>query len=312
MRRIRTLLLLAACWLVQTASAQINMSPYVSEQMVDGLDSNTATLLENKLRTLLSQNGMNSQFGNSRFVLVAGLSVIEKEALTTTPVKIVVHLNLNLAVGDGVDGNCYGSRSVEITGVGQNDNQAVSNAVKKLNGKLEGLGDLLQIAKKRIISYYNTNGDAIIKAATAQMNGGNYDEAIYQLSLIPQECNAYSRAQSTLQSAFKKRVNHNSAKLLNEAKAMWSANPTSENAANIVATLSEIDPSAACYGEAKALMSKIEAQGKLEQQREYNLRNKQLNNAYNLEKARINAVAQVATAYAKSRPKVVYRVYHWW
>lgn len=76
------------------------------------------------------------------------------------------------------------------------------------------------------------------------------------LAQIPQECSLYNKAQTTLLSAYRKQINHNSATLLNQAQATWAANPTSENAANIVATLSEIDPSAACYPQAKALMAK--------------------------------------------------------
>lgn len=314
MKKLRTIaaaLALALCPLV--AEAQIALSPYVPAYAVDGLDGNMATLLENKLRSLLSANGIDSKFGDSRFVLVAGLSETGKEALNTSPAKVVTRLNLNIAVGDGIDGKCYGSRCVEITGVGVNDTQAVANAVRGLNGKkIEGLADLLVLAKQRILSYYEENAASIIKSANTQVAGGNYDEAILMLSQIPQECSAYASAQSAMQTAFKKRVNYNSAKLLTEASADWASNPSSENADRIVATLSEIDPNSTSYAEAKALIKKIEAQGKLEQTRAYNLEQKRLDKAAEVEKARLAACAKVAAAYAKSRPRVVYHVNRWW
>lgn len=48
------------------------------------------------------------------------------------------------------------------------------------------------------------------------------------LAQIPQECSLYNKAQTTLLSAYRKQINHNSATLLNQAQATWAANPTSE------------------------------------------------------------------------------------
>ena len=315
MKLIRTILVAAFCIVMQTMQAQIQVSPYVAEGMVDGLDKNAAGMLEDRLRTILSQNGIIARFGDSRFVLAAKITVTGKEALSTAPVKIVSRLNLHLGIGDGMDGTCYGSTSMEVTGVGATDVQAVTNAIRKINGRMAGVSDMIQTATQRIIAYYEKNAPKIIASANTQMNAGRYDEAIFLLAQIPQECSSFNKAQTSLLSSYKKQINHNSAKLLNEAQATWAANPTSENAANIVATLSEIDPSAACYPQAKALIAKVEAQGKLEQTREYNLRVKEMNNQTALEKARIRAVENIAVAYAKSRPKVVYRttyINRWW
>lgn len=315
MKLIKFIFAIALSWSIHTIQAQIQVSPYVAEGMVDGLDQNAAGILEDRLRSILSQNNIIARFGDSRFVLAAKITVTGKEALATAPVKIVSRLQLHLGIRDGMDGTCFGSTSMEVTGVGATDQQAVTNAIRKINGRLEGVNDMIQTATQRIVDYYERNASKIIATANTQMNAGKYDEAIFMLAQIPQECSLYNKAQTTLLSAYRKQINHNSATLLNQAQATWAANPTSENAANIVATLSEIDPSAACYPQAKALMAKVEAQGKLEQTREYNLRVKEINNQTALEKARIKAVQNIAVAYCKSRPKVVYRttyINRWW
>lgn len=294
------------------ASAQIQVSPYAVENCVDGIDASAVSLVENKLRSILSQNGALSRFGESRFVLTAHFIVTGKEALSTAPVKVISRMSATLAIGDGVDGTCYGAKELEITGVGRNDNEAAMNAIRSLNGKSEQVEALIHVATKRIVEYYEVMGPKILSSARAQAKGGNFDNAIYMLTQIPEASSGYQQAQTLIGNLMQQKVDHESATYLNEATAQWAADPTSGNAANVVATLSKIDPNAACYPQAKSLMRKIESQAKLEQTREYNLKNQIITNAAQLAKARIRAAENIAVAYARSRPKTVYRVYGWW
>ena len=222
---------------LQKVSAQVQISPYVPEDMIEGLDANAASLLEDRLRDVLSANGIIAKYGESRFVLACKVSVSGKEALPTSPVKIISRLNVHLGIGDGIDGTCYGTTSLELTGVGSTDVQAVSNAVRKINVRNQQIGDMVADATQRIIAYYNQNGSKIVAAATAQMNSGNYDNAIYLLSQIPQECSAFTKAQSIMQQSYKKKCNHEAQQMLTKAQALWSSNPTSDNAAEGVASL---------------------------------------------------------------------------
>lgn len=312
MKLVKQVVLAALLLVGGRASAQIQVSPYAVENCVDGIDASAVSLVENKLRSMLSQNGALSRFGESRFVLTAHFIVTGKEALSTTPVKVVSRMSATLAIGDGVDGTCYGSRELEITGVGRNDNEAAMNAIRSLNGKSEQVGALIQVATKRIVEYYEAVGPKILASARAQAKGGKYDEAIYMLAQIPEASSSYQQAQTLMGNVMQQKVDHESATYLNEATAQWSAAPTSDNAPNVVATLSKIDPNAACYPQAKALMRKIESQAKLEQTREYNLKTKAITSAVQLQKARIRAAENIAVAYARSQPKTVYRVYGWW
>ncbi len=312
MRILKCIALAAALYLGGSANAQIQVSPYAVENCVDGIDANAVSLVENKLRSILSQNGILSRYGDSRFVLTAHFIVTGKEALATSPVKVVSRMSATLAIGDGVDGTCYGSRELEITGVGRNDNEAAMNAIRSLKGNSDEIGALVKVATTRIIQYYESAAPKMIASARALLKGGNYDQAIYTLAQIPEACSSYQQAQTLMGNSMKQKVDHESASYLNEATAQWSANPTSENADNVIATLSKIDPNAACYSQAQALMRKIESQAKLEATRTYNLQQKAINDATQLERARIRAAENIAVAYARNQPKTVYRVYGWW
>jgi len=64
MKKLIGLCLVMMC--VLTVRAQIIVSPYLPEDM-EGLTANNAKLLENRLGTIISQNGMLSADGSDSF-----------------------------------------------------------------------------------------------------------------------------------------------------------------------------------------------------------------------------------------------------
>lgn len=96
---------------------------------VSGFGSASKTQLENKLRSVLSSRKLLSKAGDSRFVLAAHLTVLEKEVLGTAPTKIAVRLQVNVAAGDGTTGTCYASNELTVKGVGQTEQAALTSAI---------------------------------------------------------------------------------------------------------------------------------------------------------------------------------------
>lgn len=314
MKYIKYLLCVAVLFVTQTVPAQIAVSPLVIDNGVGGVEG-AKSVIDAKLRSVLSANGILSNYGESRFVLTAKFDVLDKEALATVPVKIVQHLNVSLGIGDGIDGTCFGTTSFEVTGVGSTDEQAIINAIKRFNNRSEQIGALVRQATDGVLRYYNTNGGKIIAEAKSLIKSQKYDEAIYALSSIPMACDYYQQAQGLIAQSYRSSINHNSAQILAAAKASWAANPSEENAQEIANMLNDIDTSSPAYAEAKKLMNTMESRIKLRENREYSLRVKKMNQEYQLSKAQINAVQNIAVAYAKSRPKVVYHttyINRWW
>lgn len=310
----RILLFIALSITAYFASAQIQLTPYVSAT-TGGVDANNSSVIENRLRSMISQMGMESGYG-TRFVLAVKVNLLDRYMTGGAPPRIGQNMQVTIAVGDAESGTCFGSCTQEVKGSGQTEQAAMLSGFKHIRPTDE-LKALIAESKQRIINYYNTNGPAIIQKAKGLMTAQKWEEALFELSCIPNECASYTQAQSMMVQVYKEHINHDASRILAEAKAVWSADPNpgpaAEEAMSILAT---IDPSAKCYVQAQSLMKSIETRVKSVTDKKYNdavsLERARINTAVTLEKARIQACRDVAVAYAKSRPKVVYRISRWW
>lgn len=294
------------------ASAQIMLSPII-DSAIDGLTENNVSIAEGRLRNIISSMGMESGYGG-RFVLACKVAALQREVSGT---KLIQHLEVTFAIGDNLSDACFGSTSVEVTGIGNSEGQAMTSALKNIKGNNPEIKRLVAESKERIISYYEKNGPAIIKRAQTLVAGQNWEEALYELTAIPQECSCYPQALKMMSEVYQANINHDAAQILAEAQAVWSADPNPGPAAEqAMAILGQIDTQAACYPQAKALMNKIEARVKSVTDQRYkdavNLEKSRIATSAALEKARINACRDVAVAYARRKVTVVNNYHHWW
>lgn len=294
--------------------AQIMLSPVI-DSAIDGLNENNMTIAENRLHNIISSLGMESGYGG-RFVLACKVAALQREVSGT---KLIQHLEITFAVGDNMANACFGSTSMEALGIGNTEGQAMTAALKniKSNAKLKAI--VLE-AKERIINYYEQNGPAIIRKARGLVTAQQWEEALWELSAIPQECSCYPQALDMMKSIYAAHLNHDARQILNEAQAIWAADPNPGwGAEEAMRILSQIDTSADCYPQAQALMRKIEARVKGVTDKRYNdavaMEKARLNATVALQKAQLKCIRDVATAYAKSRPRVIVRnTYYrsWW
>ncbi len=294
-------------------SAQIMITPVV-ESAIDGLTENNIAIVEGRLRNMISANDMASGYG-SRFVLACKVAALQREVSGT---KIIQKLEVQYAIGDNVANACFGSTSMETVGIGNTEGQAMTSALRNIK-TTPLLKAIVRKARQSIINYYDKNGPAIIKKAQGLIAVRNWEDAIYELSAIPEECSCYTKALSMMESVYKSHINHDARQILTEAQAVWSADPNPGYAADeAMSILSEIDPSSDCYPQAKALMQKIENRVKTVTDREYRdavtIEKKRQEAETALQKARIKAYRDVAVAYAQRKPTtIVYNSYRsWW
>lgn len=293
------------------ASAQIMLSP-VFDSAIDGMNENNVSILEGRLQSLISSMGMESGYGG-RFVLACKVAALQREVSGT---KLIQNLQVSFAVGDNESNICFGSTTTECIGIGNTEEQAMTSALKNIKANKQ-LKDLVASSKERIIDYYNKNGAAIIQKAKALIAAQKWEEALCELSAIPQECACYNEALAMMESTYLAHINHDAAQVLAEAQAVWSADPNPGPAAEqAMAILATIDSSAKCYPQAQALMKKIEARVQNVTDQRYKdavaLERARINTRATLEKARLQACRDVAKAYA--RRSVVVRNYYrsWW
>lgn len=311
--KIKKLLISAPLLLCSiTGSSQIMLSP-VFDSAINGLNENNISIVEGRLQSMISSMGMESSFGG-RFVLACKVAALQREVSGT---KLIQHLQVSFAVGDNMSNVCYGSTTTECLGMGNTEEQAMTSALKNIKGNPE-LKKLVATSKTRIIDYYNQNAGAILQKAKTLVAAEKWEEALYELSFIPQECTFYPEALAMMESTYNSHINHDAQQVLNEAQAIWSADPNPGPAAEqAMAILSTIDTSAKCYPQAKALMDKISkrVQSVTDQERrnEQEMERARLNVAASVAKARIQACRDVAVAYARRRTVVVRNYYRsWW
>lgn len=294
-----------------STSAQIMLSPVI-DSSINGLNENNVSLLEGRLQNLISSMGMESGYGG-RFILACNVAALQREVSGT---KMIQHLQVSFAVGDNMSNICFGSTTSECMGMGNTEEQAMTSAIKNIRATKQ-LKELVASSKARIIDYYEKNGAVIIQKAKGLIAAQKWDEALYELSFVPEECSCYPEVLKMMETTYTSHINHDAAQVLAEAQAVWSADPNPGPAAEqAMAILATIDTSAKCYPQAQALMKKIETRVQSVTDKKYNdaleLEKARLNTQAALEKARINACKEVAVAYAKR--SVVVRNYYrsWW
>ncbi len=293
------------------ASAQILVTPYVDENM-EGVTQNTRNLMTNKVSSILSTNGFEVGGHSGRFVLGVHWDILDKEVIPGPPTKVSYKLQVSFCLGDGETGTKFAATSFEVAGVGSTEEQAVRNAVRKIGNKAPQITEMVATAKNRIIEYYDTNGPAIIASAKSLIAQREYNAAIGTLYLIPMGCKHYDTAQQMMTTAYMDYINTTSASALAEAQAAWSADPSEANAQRVMDLLSGVDPASSSAAGAASLRKSVYSRVKSLADAEIAHQRKMDQQQINLEKQRINAVRDVAVAYAKNQPRVIYKVHHWW
>jgi len=292
------------------SQAQIMLTPYI-ESTINGLNENNYTIAENRLRNIISSNGMASGYGG-RFALACKITALQREVAGT---KLCQRLEISFAIGDNFANACFGSTSIECLGIGNTEGQAMTAAIRNIKSTPQ-LKAIVAQAKQRIIDYYEKNGPSIIRKAQGLVTAQQWEEALYELTAIPEECSCYKQALDMMDNIYKKHLDHDAAQLLSQAQAIWSADPNPGwSADRATELLGQIDTSAECYPQAQALMKKIHNRVKNVTEREYAdakaKEQAEMKATVALEKARIEACRDVAVAYAK-RKVTVNHYYRTW
>ncbi len=288
---------------------RIVINPYVSDQ-VEGLPESAKNMLSNKLGQVVSKNGMAGSSLSPRFIITPNIVVLDKELTATAPPMTAMNLEVTLYIGDGIDGVLFTSTSLQLKGVGTNETKAYMEALKRINPSDPQLQSFLDKGKTKIMEYYNTRCDFILKEAETLAGMNNFGGAILRLTSVPEVCKTcYDQCMNKVPDMYTQYINHDCQIKLNEAQGIWNAGQdiaSAEKAAQILAT---IDPEASCFGDVQKLSNAIAKKVNEIDDREwkYVLRNQEQ------ESERIQAYRDVGVAYGNNQPETVtYNVRGWW
>lgn len=290
--------------------ARITLAAYVPQQ-IDKMPDAARSMLTNKLNQIVTQNGMGGSANSERFIITANVNVISKDLTATAPAMTAFVLDVTLYIGDGIVGTKFSSTSISVKGVGENETKAYISAIKSISPTNPAIQSFVESGKAKIVEYYNSKCNFIIKDAQALVSQNQYDEAIFKLTSVPEVCkDCYDKCMDAIGPIYQKQIDRNCKLKLAEANSLWSANQTLETANEVGGLLSEIDPSASCFVEVKVLSNKITTRVKDLDAREwkYNLREQEQKSE------RIKAYRDIGVAYGKG-PKatiIQYNIRGWW
>ncbi len=269
--------------------------------------------LETKLNQITTNNGMGGSAVNPRFIITAVLNVGTKDIIPGPPQMIAQNIDVTLFVGDAITNTVFSNTVVNIKGVGTTENKSLIDAIKNINPKNKEISTFLEEGKNKIISYYTTQCDFIIKDAETLAKQQKFDEAIYKLALIPEVCKeCYFKTSELVSNLFQQKIDSDCKAKLAKAKLIWSGQQNQNKAEEVIEILSEVHPNAKCFTDASNLAKQISNKLKADEKAKMELASKKYNDKIALKKQQINAYKEIAVEFAKNQPKTItYNNIYW-
>jgi hypothetical protein len=253
---------------------RIVLNTYLPDKIA--IPTEAKNLLLTKLNQITSNNGMGGSQVNPRFIITANVNVGTKDIIAGPPQMIAQNLDVTLFIGDAVTTTIFSNTTLNLKGVGTNENNAFIDALKTINPKNKEVLAFLEEGKTKIIDYYGTNCDFIIKDAQTLVKQEKYDEAIYQLSLVPDVCkDCYFKCLDTLTHIYQQKIDADCKVKFNEAKVTWTAEQTPNGAEKAGDILSTINPMANCQTDVTAFIKAIDAKLKADEKARWQFKMKQ-------------------------------------
>jgi len=222
----------------------------------DGMDmpASAQKLLLSKLTQIASRNGMGGVAVEPQFLITATVDVITKDITPTAPPMVAMNMDINLYIVDYVNKTVLSSYTYSAKGVGKTDDKAFISGIKNINPKSSKIRSFVKKGKNKIIEYYNTQCDVIIKEAQALEKVQKYEEAIATLLSVPEVCQeCYFKALDAIEPIYKKMIGENCKEDVTAAKTALQNNDV--DAAKRY--LMNVQPGTECYDEAVDLAKQI-------------------------------------------------------
>lgn len=280
MRKIISVLILTVIAITINAQVKLDdfgrivLNTYLSDNI--SIPTEAKNLLLTKINQITSNNGMGASQVNPRFIITANVNVGTKDIIAGPPQMIAQNIDITFFVGDAVTNTIFSNTTLSLKGVGINENTVFIDALKTINPKNKEVLSLLEEGKTKIINYYSTNCDFIIKDAQTLVKHEKYDEAIYQLSLVPDVCkDCYFKCLDTLIQIYQQKIDADCKVKFNEAKVTWTAAQTPNGAEKAGDILSTISPMANCQTDVTAFMKVIDAKLKADEKARWQFKMKQ-------------------------------------
>ena len=273
------------------------ISVYASDNS-ESFPQGAKAMIENKLTQLLTKNGIAGLDYMGQFVLTITSTPLDKDVIPGPPMKIAEKMEMNLYIVDTYAKTILSSASFAIRGLGETENKCYLNAISHMPLQTPQIAQFVKDGKQKIIDYYNHEGEALIKKANYLAKKKEYEEALWIISLIPQQSKQYDAALQAGLDIYRQYLTNECHIYLAAARQAWAAEQNAAGAAAAGEYLAYILPDAGCYDEAMDLYREIK--GKVLDDWKFEM--KKYQDGVDLEKQRIDAARQIGVAYGTHQP----------
>jgi hypothetical protein len=286
---------------------RVVLNTYLPEKLA--LPAEAKNLLATKLSQITSTNGIGGSQVNPRFIITANINVGTKDVIAGPPQLIAQNLDITLFIGDALSNTIFANTTLSLKGVGTNENKAFIDALKMINPKNKEITSFLEEGKNKIINYYISQCDFILKDADALTKQYKFSEAILLLMTVPavsKDC--HFKAKDLASIIFNQKIDSDCSEKLKEAKLIWASAPNEIGATKIADILTKVIPSTNCRNEIAKLSEEIKKHFYAEKQKKYNLEMLQMQKSYATEQRRLEAIKEIAIAQTQT---ITYNNIYW-
>lgn len=262
-------------------------------ELGDDFSSRNRRDLQTRMDQITTNYGTGGASFNPNFVLVPSVVIEGYETVGGAPPRTLAKLDVVLKTGNAETKTKFSSLSMKASGVGENKQEAVGNAINKIDTRSDKLKTFMKESKQEVIEYYDKHCEDILKKAQSSANAQNFEEAFSHLYSIPSTCDCYDKAQEKVDEIFSQYQEAKCAKLMSRARAAHGAGHM-DQAARFLAL---VPTNSECQEDAKKLANKMKDERIMKYKKEVEVR-----------KLKAKAARDIAVAFAKNQPDKVVSV----
>lgn len=277
------------------------------------LDSNTKTILKNKLLMAAAARGVAStECGAIAFV--PDITILDENKVEGGMRTIYTYqINMTVTACNTMTNTVFNSIQLTCNGEGYSKMDASRSAINKLNLNTDIYNKFVEETKSKVIEYYKKNTSTIIAKAKTLASQQAYDEALAWLSTYPESLSGYQQVATTIKDIFTQSQTKYCNEILQAARAAYAKRDFIE-AADIAAS---INPQSNCADEAKLLLARIkrdsdkEYNDKLATERELHrdqvaLEREHMQSQERMHSASMDAARDIAKSYYQRQTRYIY------
>lgn len=297
MKKIMLLLGIVTALTITAQNTQFLPISVLVEEVVEPYPATAQAQIKNKLNQVLTQNGIASMDYLGQFFLTALVVPQTKDIIPGPPMKVSETMDMAFYIADYTNKVVFASTTITVRGIGETEAKCYMNAIRNLDTASPKLAQLVQDGKQKIVDYYDSEVDNIIKKANFLASTKQYEEALNLIVTIPAQCSKYDEALREGLAIYQQYIDNQCHINLAAARQAWAAEQNKVGAQKAGEYLSLIYPDAGCYDEAMQLYKEIK--GKVLD--DWHFEMQIYKDGVDIEKAKINAMREVGVAFGRGQ-----------